>query len=111
MSLAGYEWVFLRTVPGSITPPTRLQFADVGANLAKRLLGANESRKGIILQNLGPGTIFLGVDSTLAVPLGFQLPAGWLAIDEPPFVHIGEWWAYSDNAATLAALSSIGSVG
>lgn len=67
-----------------------------------QLVTDNENRKKIMFQNRGPGNIFVhaGKETTFNVLEALIIAVGREFIDDPPWIHCGEWWVDTDAANT-----------
>jgi hypothetical protein len=67
-----------------------------------KILHENVRRVGVIIDNRGPGTVYIAPDRQRATPeTGFRIPANMYVVDDFPPAHLGEWWAVADTSNTV----------
>jgi hypothetical protein len=81
----------------------------VVANQWERIAEENLARIRYLLQNRGPGVVYLApnsldVQATTGQP-GIRLASNDVFIDDPPCVHQGHLWVLADAASTIIVLT------
>ena len=85
--------------------PVNFTLPNASASLGQPVLRSNPNRKRAVIQNLGPGIVYLAPKDNGSTLQGIQVVSGSNFADDPPFVHCGEWWAQTDTAATVITVA------
>lgn len=82
---------------GGDVQETTLNIGPQGAPL----IPANPDRRSVMIQNQGPGNVWVSPRNHGGNHVGFELPPLGALTDEPPCEHFGEWWVVTDANATV----------